>query len=860
MSDPTMPTANQLSGRVRLLDCMVSLPAALVVFAFLGTLLDLGSDEWARFGLSVGAYAALSSVISEWLRRRAMGPVVGWLERRANGSELHDATRAAFQRVMVLPRDFMRTHISHWMLAPVPILLTEWAMGHHAWELDYRIFSLIVSATLGALIAGAFAFFMTKRMFSDIRSVLAAEIIDPVERATLVTPTSMVRKVQYVVVGAVLGTALLVISLGQSRASFMVTAAAQDWQEHVLSSLAPMVLAGVSVEDGLDILLPDSTITPYPMHFGVLDPTQLLEIDSRLPEHVSAHVARALDAGNETGRSAANSSVGAVAWRTLADGRVLVAILPGDLSSGVFRGFYFTLALALVLSLGASLGVAYLMADDFRRATHALVEDAERLASGDLRGGSAWEAEDEMGTLGRAFERMNNALRATVGCVAEAAEQVDAAAAEISSKSQSVASASADQVRRIHQTSELMIQVREQVSDVSGSAQALNESVEESSSSILELGAAGDELNDTASVLSSKVEEVSGSIAQMVRSVSHVRETTEGLTHAASETSSSMEEMASAMRAVDTTAETTARLSSDVVRLAESGQIKVSQTIAGMHAIRDATDAAEHVVRGLVGRTKEIGSILDVIDDVADETNLLALNAAIIAAQAGEHGRAFSVVADEIKELADRVLASTKEVGELIRSVQVESENAIGAIEVGSSSVAGGVELSAQAGTALEEITAAARESGERIGEIVTAVREQARATTHVAELMDGVLEGVEKISGASGEQHRGNEVIHRSALAMRDVSHQVRRTTEEQSSGFNRIRERAEGVRDAVEAIDASLQEQTAACSQAADFLEQVFQGTRSNEQAVRSMADPMRDLLSQAEALRLDVAKFQI
>jgi methyl-accepting chemotaxis protein len=761
---------------------------------------------------------------------------------------------------MVLPRDFMRTHMAHWLLAPAPILLTEWAMGHHAWELDYRLFSLFVSATLGALIAGAVAFFMTKRMLSDIRSVLAGEIDDPVERATLVTMTSLVRKMQYVVLGAVLGTALLVVSLGQSRASFMVTTAAQDWQVTVLTSLAPMVLGGASVEKGLDALLPDSTITPYPAHFGILDPTRLLDIDGRLPEHLAAHVARALEAGKETGRSPANSSVGAVAWRTLADGRVLVSMQLGDPSSEVFRGFYFTLVLAMILSLGASLGVAYLMADDFRRGTRALVADAERMASGDLRSGNGWEAEDEMGVLGRAFERMNGALRETIRGVAEAADRVDAAATEISSKSQSVAIASADQVRRIQQASELMIQIKEQVSDVSGSAQALNESVEESSSSILELGAAGDELNDTASVLSTKVEEVSGSIEQMVRSVSQVSETTQGLTDAASETSSSMEVMASAMRAVDTTAETTARLSSDVVRLAESGQIKVSQTIAGMHAIRDATDAAEQVVRGLGGRTKEIGSILDVIEDVADETNLLALNAAIIAAQAGEHGRAFSVVADEIKELADRVLASTKEVGELIRAVQAESENAIGAIEVGSGSVAGGVELSAEAGTALEEITTAARESGQRIGEIVSAVREQTKATTHVAALMEGVLDGVEQISQAAGEQHRGNEVVHRSALTMRDVSQQVRRTTEEQSRGFVRIRESAEGVRDAVEAIGASLQEQTAACRQVAEFLEQVFQGTRSNEQAVRSMADPMRDLLSQADALRVDVAKFRI
>jgi methyl-accepting chemotaxis protein len=130
-----------------------------------------------------------------------------------------------------------------------------------------------------------------------------------------------------------------------------------------------------------------------------------------------------------------------------------------------------------------------------------------------------------------------------------------------------------------------------QVRGIADSSQTLNVSVEESSSSILELGAAGDELNETASVLSGKVNEVSSSIEQMVRSVKQVLENTEALSEAAVETSASMEEMAMSMREVDVSAEQTARLSHQVVASAESGQAMVQRS--RMEAIREATETAE---------------------------------------------------------------------------------------------------------------------------------------------------------------------------------------------------------------------------------------------------------------------------
>jgi methyl-accepting chemotaxis protein len=321
-----------------------------------------------------------------------------------------------------------------------------------------------------------------------------------------------------------------------------------------------------------------------------------------------------------------------------------------------------------------------------------------------------------------------------------------------------------------------------------------------------------------------------------------------------------MEEMASSLREVDASVEHSASISQQVVESAENGHAKVQQTIQGMEAIQEATDTAEKVIRNLHGQTEEIGAIVDVIDDVADETNLLALNAAIIAAQAGEHGRAFSVVADEIKDLAERVLTSTKEIGTLIGALQDGANNAIGAIEQGSSSVASGVELSAEAGMALEEITRASRESGDRISGIVSSLREQAKAAGRVVELMERVRSGVDEIRSASAEQDRGNDVVYQGSLTMREVAQQVRGTTEEQARGSGRIRESIENVRSAVEQINSAIQEQSLACSAAVEFLEEVRTRTRANESSMQAMDAVTKELLRQAEGLRDEVGRFRV
>jgi methyl-accepting chemotaxis protein len=849
VASPSLPRGREFRARILAASALLSLGGILLICLYLVALLRLGDEQWRGFAWIVAGLFPVLFAAQAWVHHGLWIPIVTCLDRRAEGRATPQELRAGFAGVANLPTDMLVRGGGWWVLGG---MLVAAAMHLRFAEFPWLSGAIMVAgAASGGFVMMVFHFLLMKRMVERVRNTLAAEAGRPEERAGVVRRVPLAAKLLVSITGVTVFTVVFTVLVAQVRSQRPAERQAARVQARFLDEWAPAL-----AEDPQAL----AAASALAARLGIADALVRIEPGAAGPAVLSRDELRAVAAAPAAGDTTRFDSPHLAAWRALPDGTLLVALarraaIGGEV--GTSRGLF---ALLLLVSTGVAVGLSWLLAGDVSRATEALRGEASRWSSGDLRRGRVWESEDELGVLWRSFEGMAGSLRETVGRVAEAADGVEATVGEMVEVAASVSGVTADQVRGIRQATASMEAIGAQVRGIAESSAALGVLVEESSSSVLELGAAGEELFGTAGVLSERVSEVSVSIEQMVGSVREVRGSTESLSEAAEETSASMGEMAQSLREVDASAEQTARWSREVVASAEAGQAKLVQAQSGMEAIRAATEAAERVVRTLGSRTREIGAIVDVIDEVADETNLLALNAAIIAAQAGEQGRAFSVVAEEIKDLADRVLASTKEIGGLIRSVQEEGAAAIGAIERGSRSVAVGAELWATAGSSWEAITQASRGSGARMEAVVLAVREQSRASGHVVELMDRVREGVEAIRRAAAEQDRGNEVISRNAVSMREVAMQVRGTTEEQARGSGRIRESVEGVREAVERINQALQEQSAACRSAAEFLEAVWRRTQSNEHSAGRLDAVARGLTAQAEGLRQHVQRFQV
>ncbi len=204
-------------------------------------------------------------------------------------------------------------------------------------------------------------------------------------------------------------------------------------------------------------------------------------------------------------------------------------------------------------------------------------------------------------------------------------------------------------------------------------------------------------------------------------------------------TSSAVEEMAASMSQVSRNADASAEAARRALEMAEHGDRAVRDNSEAMLRIDNAVQVTSEKMRHLGARSLEISEIMDLIDDIAAQTNLLALNAAIEAAHAGEAGVGFSVVAEEIRKLAERSARATRDVGSLIKAIQSEISQAVAAMDAGMSEVKGGSQLALQASHALQDISSAVRQSSELIEEISAASEEQARVTTNLAGAMQTI-------------------------------------------------------------------------------------------------------------------------
>src|SRR5579872_1378310 len=490
----------------------------------------------------------------------------------------------------------------------------------------------------------------------------------------------------------------------------------------------------------------------------------------------------------------------------------------------------------MLVALVGAIGIAVSGAGGSQPSLRGLLEAARRVASGERPSPPAHAAGDvlrlyeALGSLADQRRKDGAELGAKRDQIAEYERMLEESATHLEANVHA-------QVSAADETSRLIKDLTSVVHEIAAHLEALTQSAEESSSSILEMTATHDEVAENVGELAGSVRETVSSIEEMAYSIKEVAKNVDALSLTAEETSSSMNQMDVSIDQVQSNANETARLSEEVALDAEKGAEAILKTISEIYRIKESSQEAVSVISNLGSRIEAIGQIVNVIDDVAEQTNLLALNAAIIAAQAGEQGKGFAVVADEIKDLAERAGASTREITDLIKTVQHESKNAIAAVERGAHNVDRGVEVSNEAERALKKILESSQKSTNMVRAIARATVEQAKGSKQVTDAIGRIAETVQQIAAATAEQARGSELIMKSAEKMRIITQHVERSSQEQARGGRQISGAIETISNMVKQLNSSHKTQAAGSQQLLVSASRIEGSAAAQQQSLKQL-----------------------
>ncbi|BCY18700.1 hypothetical protein hrd7_25490 [Leptolinea sp. HRD-7] len=470
----------------------------------------------------------------------------------------------------------------------------------------------------------------------------------------------------------------------------------------------------------------------------------------------------------------------------------------------------------ITISLIAIVIISLLVARSISKPIQSMSETALLMSQGKINQNITYYSNDEIGTLANSFREMINFQIS----MANSAEQLSNGdlTAEIRPKSE-------EDVLGV--AFERMIKnLRDAIGEVASNAANLNQSS-------AQLAQASDQAGQATSQIATTIQQVARGTSQQTEAATHSAASVEQLRRAIENVSRGAQAQA---EAVSKMAALTGSLSSSIQQVAgnanavsvesnnaataaREGSTTVADTIEGMETIREKVGFSAKKVQEMGNRSDQIGAIVETIDDIASQTNLLALNAAIEAARAGEHGKGFAVVADEVRKLAERSSAATKEIGSLIRGIQETVAEAVTAMNESAAEVETGTERASKAGTALENILKAAEAVNEQAQLAASAVSQMGSLSNELVAAADDVSAIVEENTAATEEMAAGSNEITQAIDNIASVS-------EENSAAVEEVSASAEEMSAQVEEVTASAM----SLSEMADLLQKTVDRFKLN------------------------------
>ena len=466
----------------------------------------------------------------------------------------------------------------------------------------------------------------------------------------------------------------------------------------------------------------------------------------------------------------------------------------------------------------------------------------------------------EMAGIVKGLQFLVERLSRTIGRINSLSGNVETAMEQLTVTLKTVGEAAQKQSRSID---EVIASVR-----AAGDAQAkttentdrLSRASSENVTSLLEMRSAAEEIASSTGRLFKSAGDSYAMIAEMSQTSRAIAENSGEVSSAVENTSSSVEEITASLNAVRDNTRKSSELSAHVrILLTDRGTLAIADAIDAMETIAEAVDQSAKIITGLEERSKDIEKVLSVIGEVTEKTNLLSLNAAILAAQAGEYGKGFSVVADEIRSLSDRTSTSARDIAGIVRAIQSDIHQAGNSINAGVKKVDEGKDLIMRSGEAIGETLEAAQKSAQMATVVDKATEEQAEGLKQIRLSMENVRAMIELVAKATEEERKGSSHMLDSISDVKEVAELVKKGTEEHAGGTNIISKNLELTQEMVSQINESALGQKKVNEGIVRAVEQIKKAGLSTMKDLEGMTVSFNRLGDEVEVLKREMESFK-